>query len=224
MAATIIKENVVKENNNHRPVRDVADIYNIDKEKLAELERLGEKSANKLIEQIEKSKARPLPRIIYALGIRHVGEEMAERLAKRFVSIDDLEKASLEELTAVPTIGPVIADSVLSFFKLERNRVIIEKLRQAGVKLKQEVKKTENFPLEGQEFVITGRLESFSREEAEERIKALGGTAKSDVTKKTSYLVTGTDPGSKLARAREMGIPQITEDELLKMLGMNRLL
>ena len=126
---------------------------------------------------------------------------------------------------SVPTIGPKIAESVLSFFKLERNRLIIEKLKKAGVQLKQETTaKTGNLPLSGLEFVITGKLQSFSREEAEERIKALGGAAKSDVTKNTTYLVVGEDPGSKVAKAQAMGIKQIDEEELLKMLGTRRLL
>ncbi len=235
MAAVLIRENVVKADKSngeivYRPLQDVGDIYNLDKDKMAALERMGEKSASKLIEQIQNSKKRPLPRVFYSLGIRHVGEEMAERLAKRFNSIDELIKASFEDLTAVPTIGPKIAESVIDFFKLERNRFIIEKLRKAGVQLEQEAKaKAGELPLEGLEFVITGKLESFSREEAEERIKALGGMAKSDVTRKTNYLVVGEDPGSKVARAKEMGVKQISEDELLQFLdkrkqGQQRLL
>ncbi len=218
MAATLIKERVVEHGDGHQPVQDVGDIYSIDKEKLAQLERLGEKSATKLLAQIENSKDRPLARLIFALGIRHVGEEMAERLVKRFNSVDELEKATFEELTSVPTIGPKIADSVLSFFKLERNEVIIEKLRKAGVKLSQKELKTQKSPLEGLEFVITGKLQSFSREAAEEKIRSLGGNAKSDVTKQTNYLVVGEDPGSKVARAQAMGIKQIDEKKLLQML------
>ena len=206
-------------------VKDVADLYYLKQEQLEGLERMGEKSASKLIDQIQKSKTRPLPRIIFALGIRHVGEEMAERLVKQFTSVDELEKASFDDLTSIPTIGPKITDSILSFFKLERNRLIVEKLKKAGVQLKQETAaKTGNLPLSGLEFVITGKLQSFSREDAEERIKALGGAAKSDVTKNTTYLVVGEDPGSKLAKAQAMGIKQIDEEELLKILGTRRLL
>ena len=220
MAATIIKENVVREGDNFRPAQDVADIYSIDKDKLASLERMGEKSASKLIEQIQKSKTRPLARILFALGIRHVGEEMAERLVKRFSSIDEIEHASRDELMSVSTIGPKIADSVIDFFKLERNRKIITKLKKAGVVLEQEPPARENnLPLSGLEFVITGKLESFSREEAEEKIKVLGGTAKSDITKKTNFLVVGTDPGSKVDKARAWGIKEIDEKRLLQMLN-----
>ena len=206
-------------------VQDAADLYYLKKEDLLGLERMGEKSASKLIDQIQKSKDRPLARVLFALGIRHVGEEMAERLVKRYSSIDELMKASPEDLMTVPTIGPRIAESVVDFFKLDRNRLIIQKLKQAGVRLEEEpAGKTVDLPLAGKEFVITGRLKTFSREEAEERIKALGGSAKSDITKKTSYLVVGEDPGSKVARAEAQGVPRITEDELLNMLGMNRLL
>lgn len=201
-------------------VKDVGDLYYLKKEQIENLERMGSKSAAKLIEQIQNSKNRPLPNVIFALGIRHVGEEMAERLAKHFNSIDQLQKASAEDLMKIPTIGPKIAESIVSFFSLERNQQIIEKLKKAGVKLYEEKPvRAENLPLAGLEFVITGKLKSFSREEAEERIRALGGAAKSDITRKTNYLVVGEDPGSKLARARELGVQQITEEDLLKFLG-----
>ncbi|MCR4393596.1 MAG: helix-hairpin-helix domain-containing protein, partial [Dehalococcoidales bacterium] len=201
-------------------VKDVGDLYYLKKEQIENLERMGSKSAAKLIEQIQNSKNRPLPNIIFALGIRHVGEEMAERLAKHFNSIDQLQKASAEDLMRIPTIGPKIAESIVSFFSLERNQQIIEKLKKAGVKLYEEKPgRAENLPLSGLEFVITGRLKSFSREEAEERIRALGGAAKSDITRKTNYLVVGEDPGSKLARARELGVQLITEEDLLQFLS-----
>jgi DNA ligase (NAD+) len=205
-------------------VKDVADIYSLRAEQIAEMDRMGDKSAAKLIDQIQKSRTRPLARIVFALGIRHIGEEMAERLVKRFSSIDALAAASYETLTEVPTIGPKIAESILAFFKVEQNCRIIERLKIAGVRLAQEVPaKSDGLPLNGLEFVITGKLQSFSREEAEEKIKALGGTAKSDVTKKTTFVVVGEDPGSKVARAQALGIKQLNEDSLLNMLGMNKL-
>jgi DNA ligase (NAD+) len=207
-------------------VNDFADLYDrniVNIEKLASLERMGEKSAAKLVKNIDDSKTRPLYRLFFALGIRHIGEEMAERLAKRFDGIEQLGAASRDELMSVPTIGPKIADSIIEFFKLERNRKIIEKLKTAGVRLQQEKPAdTGNLPLSGKEFVITGRLVSFSREEAEEKIKTLGGSAKSDVTRKTNYLVVGEDPGSKLARARTMGIQILDEAQLLEMLAQNK--
>ncbi len=209
MSAALVKNNLVK---------DVSDLYYLETEQLAQLERMGKKSAANIINNIQKSKDRPLAKVVYALGIRHVGEEMAERLVKRFTSIDELGKASREDIMSVPTIGPKIADSVLSFFKLATNRRVIERLRRAGVKLRQEEVKKARLPLKGSEFVITGTLRSFNREEAEEKIRALGGTAKSDVTQNTRYLVVGERPGSKLDRARSLRIKQIKEDEFLRLL------
>jgi len=201
-------------------VKDVADLYYLKgkRQQLLILEGMGEKSVDNLLEAIEKSKNRPLARLIFALGIRHVGAETAEILAKEFHSINELADASREKLTSILTIGPKIADSIISFFKQEENRRIIEKLGRAGVKLEGKVVKAENLPLAGQEFVITGTLEAFSRQEAEAKIKALGGTAKDNVTRKTNYLVVGAAPGSKLIRAQELGIRQLSEDEFLHLL------
>jgi len=201
-------------------VKNAADLYKLkDKRtKLLELENTGEKSVENLLNAIENSKNRPLARLIFALGIRHIGGETAEILARHFGSIDTLSKASKGELMAIEAIGPKIADSILAFFRQEENQQIIRGLKEAGVKMA-EVAKTEALPLDGQEFVITGRLESFSRQEAEEKIKALGGTAKDNVTKKTAYLVVGADPGgTKLTKAQELGTPQIDEKKLLAIL------
>mgnify|MGYP001028475322 CR=1 FL=1 len=202
-------------------VKNIADLYDLKdkKEQLLKLERMAEKSVTNMLNAIEKSKKTPLARVIFALGIRHIGEEMAELLAKHFGSMDRLQNASREELLSIPTVGPKIADSIIAFFGQEENRRIIERLRKAGVRLEEEIVKPEELPLAGMEFVITGRLETFSRQEAEARIKALGGTAKSDVTKKTTYLVVGADPGSKLAHAQALGTKQLTEEQLLKLLG-----
>jgi len=201
-------------------VKNIADLYDLKdkKEQLLKLERMAEKSVTNMLNAIEKSKDTPLARVIFALGIRHIGEEMAEILAKHFGSMDRLQNASREELLSVPTVGPKIADSIIAFFRQEENRRIIDRLRKAGVRLEEKAVRPEELPLAGQEFVITGRLEAFSRQEAEARIKALGGTAKSDVTKKTTYLVVGADPGSKLAHAQALGTKQLTEEELLKLL------
>ena len=178
---------------------------------------MAEKNVTNILEAIEKSKETPLARLIFALGIRHVGEEMAEILANQFHSMDKLADASREELLSISTVGPKIADSIIAFFKEEENRRIIERLRGAGVRL-EEAARPEELPLAGEEFVITGRLETLSRQEAEARIKALGGAAKSDVTRKTTYLVVGVEPGSKLVRAQALGIKQINEEELLRLL------
>jgi DNA ligase (NAD+) len=210
MSEALLKSNLVK---------DVSDLYYLQVEQLENLERMGEKSARKLIDNIQNSKARPFSKFLYALSIRHVGEEIADRLVKRFKDIDSLEKASRDELMSVPTIGLKIADSVVAFFKLEQNKIIVERLKQAGVQLTQEMKDS-TLPLSHNEFVITGKLHSLSREDAEQKIRELGGSAKSDVTRKTKYLVVGQDPGSKLARARDLGVQEINETELLKLLGI----
>ena len=202
-------------------VKNVADLYYLKdkKEQLVKLDRMGEKSVTNVLNAIEKSKQAPLSRLIFALGIRHVGEEMARLLAQHFGSLDRLANASREELLSVPTVGPKIADSIITFFRQEENRRIIDRLRKAGVRLEEEAAKPEELPLTGMEFVITGSLAVFTRQEVEARIKALGGTTKDNVTRKTAYLVVGADPGSKLARARALGIKQLTEEEFLRLLG-----
>jgi DNA ligase (NAD+) len=200
-------------------VKDIADVYYLKekKEQLLKLERMAEKSVSNMLNAIEKSKQTPLPRLIFALGIRHVGEETAELLAQHFNSLNKLANASRGELMSIPTIGPKIADSVAAFFRQKENKKIIQKLKDAGVKL-EEIAKPKEQPLAGMEFVITGRLEAFSRQEAEARIKALGGSTGSSVTKKTTYLVVGADPGSKLAHAQELGTKLLTEEELRRLL------
>ena len=199
-------------------VKDVADLYDLTNQQLLTLERMGEKSAANIINSINKSKDRPLSRVIFALGILHIGEEIAELLAKHFGSIDKLANASREELLSIPAVGPKLADSIVAFFRQKENFDIIERLRQAGVRLKEEAVKPEELPLAGQEFVITGRLETFTRQEAEAQVKALGGSIGSSVTRKTTYLVVGAEPGSKLARAQALGIKQLTEEEFFRLL------
>ena len=180
---------------------------------------MAEKSVSNILNAIEKSKQRPLSSVIFALGILHIGEEMAEILASHFGNIDALAKASRDELMDIEAVGPKIADSVLAFFRQEENQKIIQRLKDAGVKLEEKKAKPEELPLAGLEFVITGRLEAFTREEAEAKIKALGGTAKDNVTRKTTYLVVGAEPGgTKFARAQELGTKQIKEEELLRLL------
>jgi DNA ligase (NAD+) len=214
MAALLLRENLVQ---------DYADIYYLRdrRENLLKIERIGEKTVENLLGAIEKSKERPFERLISALGIRHVGEETSNLLVQAFTSTDKLAAASREELMAVPSIGPRIADSIHAFFQNPDNLKIIQKLKEAGVPLHlaAESMPPSRLSLAGLEFVITGKLESFSREEAEESIRKLGGTAKSDVTKKTNYLVVGVDAGSKLAKAQALGIKQISEAELVSMLG-----
>jgi DNA ligase (NAD+) len=202
-------------------VKDAADLYYLTREQLLGMDRMAEKSASNVLDSIEKSRNRPLARVIFALGITHVGDQYAELLAQHFNSINDLAKASHEELSTLPSIGPKIAESIVAFFRQEGNKVIIEKLVKAGVRLEKE--KAEEFrpkelPLFGLEFVLTGKLESFSRSEAETKIKALGGKAGSDVTTKTSYVVVGADPGSKLVKAQKLGTRTISETDFLELL------
>jgi len=207
---------------NKKLVKDVSDLYYLKdkREELLKIERLAEKSVDNILNAIEKSKGRPLARLIFALGIRHVGSETAEILASRFHSLEALSRASREELMDIEAIGPKIADSIIAFFHAEENRKIIQRLLKAGVRMEEEIAGPKELPLAGLEFVITGRLESFSRQEAEAKIKELGGTAKDNVTRKTNYLVVGADPGgNKMVKAQELGTKQIDENELLRLLG-----
>jgi DNA ligase (NAD+) len=201
-------------------VKDAADLYTLmeKKEKIVQLEKMGEKSADNILKAIAKSKQANLARLINALGIRHVGEETANLLVEHYRNLDDLGSAGKEKLMTVPSIGPKIADSIVAFFHEEENKKILEKLRNAGVWPEQEqVKK--GLPLSGKEFVVTGTLKAFSREEAHSRIKALGGVTKDNVTKNTTYLVVGEDPGeNKLIRARALGTEQINEEKFLAIL------
>ena len=205
-------------------VQDVGDLYGIKKEELVGLDRMGEKSVDNLLNAIKASKSRPLARLIVALGIRHVGGETAQLLANQFKDLDDLAGASDERLKTIPGIGPKIAGSITKFFEQKENWLVIEKLRDAGVwpertPAEPEADISEPLSLAGLEFVITGKLETGSRQQAEERVRALGGTTRDNVTRKTNYLVVGEDPGgSKLTRARELEIKQITEEELLAIL------
>jgi DNA ligase (NAD+) len=199
-------------------VKDPADLYSLTKEQLVGLERMADKSAQNILDAVAGSKERPLGRVIFALGIRHVGSEIAEVLAQRYPSLDALAAASVEELQSIPAIGPKIAESVSAYFQTEANRRMIEKLRRAGVRLEAEGAPPAEGPLQGLQFVITGTLASFSRSEAEERVRSLGGNAGSSVTKKTDYLVVGETPGSKLKKAREYGTKTLSEEEFRELL------
>jgi DNA ligase (NAD+) len=199
-------------------VRDVADLYFLKKEQLVELERMGEKSAQNVLDAIEASRARPLDRVLVALGIRHVGSETAALLAQHFGGIEALMEASAEELEAVPSIGPVVAESVHEYFRDRQNRRLIEKLRKGGVRMEAGAPPARQGPLSGQSFVITGTLAAFSRGEAETRVRALGGVAGSSVTKSTGYLVVGENPGSKMAKAQQYGTKILAEEEFVALL------
>jgi DNA ligase (NAD+) len=203
-------------------IHDAADLYTIKekRDKLIEIERMGEKSVENILAVIEKSKGAGLARLIYALGIRHVGEETGNLLAANFKDLADLGGAAEQRLMTIPGIGPAIARGIAVFFRQDDNKRIIEKLKQAGVWPQQASVSTTGMKLAGKEFVVTGTLRAFSRDAAHEKIKALGGAAKDNVTKKTAYLVVGTDPGAnKVSRANELGTPQLTEEEFLALLS-----
>ena len=199
-------------------VKNVADIYFLAIDQLVDLERMAEKSASNLLGAIERSKDRPLARVLVALGIDHVGSEVADLLARRFRTIDGLVEATEEDLTGIPAIGPKIAASVVAYFQNRSNLDVIEKLRRASVRLEDEPgEEPAAQALAGLRFVVTGRLAGFSRSEMESRIKELGGAVSSGVSRNTDYLIAGEDAGSKLADARSLEVPVISEKEFLDL-------
>ncbi len=200
-------------------VKDPADIFTLKKEDLQPLERFAEKSATNLESEIEKSKKVPFDRFINALSIRHVGERVAQIMAENFHDIDALMNTTVDELMDIHTIGTEIAESIVHFFGLKQNRQLIKKMLDAGVKLQYKKKKAASDKLKGQTFVFTGALESMTRDEAEKLVAEHGGRATSSVTKKTSYVVAGSDPGSKYEKAVSLGIEILSEDEFRKMIG-----
>ena len=201
-------------------VGTVADLYFLEKEKLMGLDRMGDRLATKILENIEASKTRPLPRILFALGVTHVGAEVAELLTQRFASVDELARASQEELTGIAGIGPKIAESIYDYFQEDGNLAVVDRLRQAGVKLHHEIEvvNPSDLPWHGLTFVVTGTLSGMTRREAETRIKALGGSATSSVTRKTGFLVAGASPGSKLDTANRLGTRVLDEEDFLNLL------
>jgi len=201
-------------------VKDVADLYALKEDEVAGLERMGEKSAQNLLEEIEASKKNSLARLIYALGIKFVGERTAQLLAEHFSSLEELAGAKEEELEEVPEVGPKVAASIVEFFSEPANRQLIKKLRKAGVHPTAEKRVVKSQKLVGKSFVFTGGLANRSREEAGELVIQHGGKVSGSVSKKTDYVVVGTDPGSKYDKAKELGVTVLTEQELEKLLGL----
>lgn len=199
-------------------VRDPADLYTLTAEQLAGLERMGEKSAANVVAAIEASKTRTLARVVFALGIRHVGAETASLLADHFGSLDALATANEETLRAVPGVGPVVAASVASFFRSASALSLVDRLRRAGVRLRAERVQPRSLPLGGRQYVLTGGLTTMPRSEAERRLKQLGGAVGSAVTKKTTALIVGADPGAKLEQARKRGVQLLDEERFLALL------
>lgn len=200
-------------------VKDFADLYKLDLDTVAELERMAEKSAQNLLGEIAASKKNSLARLINALGIRFVGERTAQLLAQHFGSMDKLEKASTEELTEVTEVGPKVAEGVAEFFSEAANRKLIERLRSAGVNMKDERPSLKSSKFAGKTFVFTGTLERRSREEAEALVASHGGKAGSSVSKKTDYVVVGADPGSKFDKAKSLGVTTLDEAGFEKLLS-----
>lgn len=200
-------------------IKQIPDLYNLKYEQLVQLERMGPKSAKNLLDQIEESKKRELWRLIFALGIRHVGEKMAQSLARKFRDLERLATATEEELMTVEDVGPKVARSIVFFFKQPENQELIRRLKAAGLNFKEQEEQAGAKPLSGLTFVLTGTLSSMTREQAKEKIEKLGGSVASSVSKKTSYLVVGEEPGSKLEKARELGVKTLSEKEFLKLLG-----
>ncbi|HBA26788.1 MAG TPA: DNA ligase (NAD(+)) LigA [Nitrospinae bacterium] len=202
-------------------IKDIADLYSLKKGDITELERWADKSAENLLNQIEKSKNTTLSRLIYALGIRQVGEHMAKVLSDNFDSLDELMKADYDSLIEIHEIGPETAESIVTFLKEGHNRNVIEKLKRAGVKTERQEarsKKQEDLRFKDKQFVLTGTLSGFTREEAKALIENLGGRVTSTVNKNTDYVIIGTEPGSKYDKAKELGVKMLNKDEFKDLL------
>lgn len=203
-------------------VHSVADIYDLTIGQLVSLDRMGAKSAGNVIRNIDKSKQSPLPRILTALGIRFVGERTAVFLAEAFGSLDKIALAGVEELQRAEEVGPKVAESVYQFFRESHNQGLVERLRAAGLKFEYAVRRKKGGPLEGKTFVLTGTLPNLSREDATRLIESAGGKVSGSVSRKTSYVVAGEDAGSKLDKARSLGVTVIDERRLLEIAGKER--
>lgn len=201
-------------------VRDVGDLYYLQKNELAELERMGEKSAQNLLEALVKSRTKPLHRLVYALGIRFVGERTSRILAGHFRNLDRLAHSNTEELLSLEEIGPKIASSIKEFFAQQETRIIIDKLKRSGVNFGEKLKdeKTVSAVFKDKSFVLTGSLKRYTRQEARELIESRGGKVINSVSAKTDYLLTGENPGSKLKKAQELGITIVSEEDFHKMI------
>ena len=199
-------------------VNDPADLYCLSNDQLSNLERMAEKSAQNLLDALQRSKTRPLAKVLFALGIRHVGDHVASVLAGHFGGIDAIARATQEELESVEEIGPVVAAAVRAFFDNPDNLRVIEKLRKAGVQFPEAKKKVSTI-LKDKTFVFTGTLSSMSRSEAESIVNDHGGRASSGVSEKTDFVVTGENPGSKHRKALDLGVKIITEEEFLELIG-----
>ncbi|PIV54171.1 MAG: NAD-dependent DNA ligase LigA, partial [Elusimicrobia bacterium CG02_land_8_20_14_3_00_37_13] len=199
-------------------VKDFADIYSLKENDLAKLELFKDKKIENLIKSINESKKRSLSRLLYAFGIRHVGEKASSVLAEKFGTIDNLTKASIEDLTSIPEIGPVMAESIVNFFNQEETDKLIKRLKQSGLNMEEEVKEKKSSSLTDRKIVFTGELKSMTRSDAEKLVHELGGDATSNVSKNTDFVVAGENPGSKLTKAKKLNIKIISEEEFLEII------
>jgi DNA ligase (NAD+) len=212
-------ESLVDQLVDKRLVKSVPDIYDLRLEQVVKLERMGEKSGQKLLRNIENSKRLPLPRVITALGIRFVGERTAQLLAEAFGSMQRIAEADLEQLQAAQEVGPKVAQSIYEFFREPRNCELVDRLRRAGLQFVYKERRRGAGPLAGLTFVLTGTLPTLTREAAKALIEAAGGKVTGSVSKQTSYVVAGEEAGSKLDKAQSLGVEVIDESTLLEMLG-----
>lgn len=199
-------------------VESLGDLYQLDVDRLIELDRMGQKSAQNLVDALEKSKQTTLARFLYALGIREVGEATAKALAAHFGSLDAIEQADQAALEQVPDVGPVVAQHIAAFFRDRRNRRVIDQLLKAGFRLESPPQKSKDSSLAGKTFVLTGTLTAMTRDEAKTALETLGAKVTGSVSKKTDYVVAGDDPGSKLDKAAELGVEVLGEDDFMKLL------
>ena len=200
-------------------VQTIPDLYTLKYEELVDLERMGPKSSQNLKDEIEKSKERDLPRLIYALGIRFVGERTAQAIASHFKNLDSLIKATADELIQIEDVGPKVAESIVFFFQQPENKMLIDKLREVGVNFFSQTEAVpEKGPLSGQTFALTGKLTKFSRKEARKEIEQRGGTVTSSVSRKTDYVIAGDDPGAKLKKAQKLGVRVLNETDFLMLI------
>ncbi len=203
-------------------VKDIADIYSLERRDLLKLDLFADKKAENLLKGIEKSKTRPLSRFLYGLGIRHVGEKAAWVLAQKFQAMEPLAQASQAELQAIHEVGPVMAEAVVSYFKLPTTQTLLRKFKRAGLSMKEEIaKRSGPQPFEGKTIVFTGEMEKLSRPEAERMVREFGGNATGSVSAKTDFVVAGKEPGSKFDKAQKLGVKILTEKQFLKLLPTN---
>jgi DNA ligase (NAD+) len=200
-------------------IKSVADIYDLTLDQLVSLERMGQKSAEKVLKNIEASRKQPLPRVLNGLGIPFVGERTAQILADTFGSMDAIMSADEEGLQQAEEVGPKVSDSIRQFFHERRNRELVERLRKAGLTFTHTIRKKTGGVLAGKVLVLTGTLPNLAREDAKAKIESAGGKVTGSVSKKTDYVVAGADPGSKLDKANELGIVVIDEEKLLELLA-----